>query len=166
MKRLSFDGRDCLLREANDGDVPRLRALINAAYRELWDLGMNYTGTYQDEEITRERLGKGRGFVLESDGELLATVLLSRKNEITGRDSAYISQLAVAPNLKKKGLGSLLMDHCEELARNERIPCVQLDTAQPASHLVSWYLSRGYRIVGAKQWDGKTYASWIFERDL
>lgn len=166
MKRFSFDGRDCLLREANDADVPRLRALINSAYRELWDLGMNYTGTYQDEEITRERLGKGRGFVLESDGELLATVLLSRKNEITGRDSAYISQLAVAPNLKKKGLGSLLMDHCEDLARNERIPCVQLDTAQPASHLVSWYLSRGYRIVGRKQWDGKTYASWIFERDL
>lgn len=127
---------------------------------------MNYTGTYQDEEITRERLGKGRGFVLECDGELLATVLLSRKNEITGRDSAYISQLAVSPKLKKKGLGSLLMDHCEELARDEKIPCVQLDTAQPASHLVSWYLSRGYRIVGTKQWDGKTYASWIFERDL
>lgn len=33
MKRLSFDGRDCHLREANDDDVPRLRALINAAYR-------------------------------------------------------------------------------------------------------------------------------------
>ena len=129
-------------------------------------MGLNYTATYQDEQITRERISKGRAFLLENDGLLIGTVLLKKESWIAEKNSAYVSQLAIAPALKKQGFGSLLMDWCEDLARKEGFESIQLDTAKPASHLVEWYLKRDYKIVGETQWEGKSYASWIFEKIL
>ena len=71
-------------RLVSDQDIPRVRLLVNAAYKELADKGLNYTATYQDEEITRERISQGRAFVLEKDDQLIGTVLLLKKNLFTG----------------------------------------------------------------------------------
>lgn len=154
------------IRFVKDEDIPQIRALVNHAYKELADMGLNYTATYQNEEITRDRISKGRAYVLEKDGRLLGTILLTVENYFTGRKSAYISQFAVHPKYKKQGLGSILMDHCEDLARQEKFEAIQLDTAKPAEHLVRWYQKRGYKIVGEDHYEGKTYESWIFEKDL
>ncbi|MGE3759066.1 MAG: GNAT family N-acetyltransferase [Pseudobdellovibrionaceae bacterium] len=162
----SFVFRDQTIRQVVEQDIPQIRTLVNSAYKELADMGLNYTATYQDEKLTRERVAKGRAFALEKDGRIIGTVLLRQKNYFTGRKSAYVSQLAILPELKKSGLGNLLMDLCEAIARNEGFDSIQLDTAKPAKHLVSWYLRRGYQIIGATQWDGKTYESWIFEKSL
>jgi ribosomal protein S18 acetylase RimI-like enzyme len=133
----------------------------------LTDLGLNYTATYRDEEVTRERIAGGRCFVLErADGGIVGTVLFSVKNYFTGRRSAYVSQLAIHPSLKRSGLGTVMMDLCEDLAGQEGFEAVQLDTAKPAAHLVSWYSGRGYKIVGETRWEGKTYETWIFEKPI
>lgn len=154
------------IREATDADIPAIRLLVNAAYRELADMGLNYTATYQDEAVTRERISKGRAFILVVKNEIVGTVLFTSQNYFTNRKSGYVSQLAVQPNLKRLGLGSILMDLCERAARSEGYDSVQLDTAKPALHLVNWYTSRGYKIVGETRWEGKTYESWIFEKDI
>lgn len=161
-----FSFKSQTFRTANESDVPAIRQLVNSAYKELGDLGLNYTGTYQDEEITLERISEGRAFLLEKEGQLLGTVLLKKENWFTGKNSAYVSQLAVAPQIKKQGIGSLLMDLCEDLAIKEGFESIQLDTAKPAGHLVAWYMKRGYKIVGETRWEGKTYESWIFEKIL
>lgn len=153
-------------RIAHDLDVPNIRVLVNSAYKELGDLGLNYTGTYQDEQTTRERMSAGRSYLLEKEGQLIGTVLLHKENHFTRKNSAYVSQLAVTPSLKNRGYGSLFMDLCEDLARKEGYQSIQLDTAKPAKRLVDWYVKRGYRIVGAVRWAGKTYDSWIFEKNL
>ncbi|MGE4133491.1 MAG: GNAT family N-acetyltransferase [Bdellovibrionales bacterium] len=158
--------QDFELRLARDEDVPAIRRLVNAAYKELADMGLNYTATYQDEDTTRERMSRGRTFVVERDGEIIGTVLLTTRNLFTHRRTAYVSQLAIKPELKKLGLGRVLMDHCEELARAEGFEGVQLDTAQPAVHLVNWYHRRGYTVVGETHWEGKTYDSFVFEKPL
>ncbi len=151
-------------RQAQDSDIANIRELVNSSYKELADMGLNYTATYQDEKITRERISKGKAFLLEKEGQLIGTVLLKKENWFTGKNSAYVSQLAVSPNFKRQGFGSLLMDLCEDLAVREKFESIQLDTAKTATHLVSWYQMRGYRIVGETKWEGKTYESWIFEK--
>lgn len=160
-----FSFKNYQLRLVQESDIPSLRRLVNEAYKELSDLGLNYTGAYQDEEVTRERISQGQAFVIDTGG-LQATVLLRRKNYFTNKNTSYISQLAVSPHLKKQGLGSLMMDFCEQLSLKQNFEAVQLDTAKPAQHLVNWYLKRGYRIVGETCWDGKNYESWIFEKPL
>lgn len=154
------------LRVANDGDIPAIRKLVNAAYKELADQGLNYTATYQDEQVTRNRISKGKAFLIEEDGELIASVLITNDYQMTGKNTAYISQLAVLPSHKNRGLGNLLMDFCEFIAVQEKREVMQLDTAKPAQHLVSWYLKQGYLIIGETQWEGKNYSSYIFEKAL
>lgn len=39
-------GKTYTLRPATLEDAPTLRLLLNAAYKELADLGLNYTATY------------------------------------------------------------------------------------------------------------------------
>lgn len=162
----SVSVHEFVLRPATNEDVPPIRRLVNEAYKELAERGLNYTATYQDENVTRDRMSKGRTFVLESQGVIFGTVLFKIENHFTKRNTAYISQLAIAPSLKRSGWGSKLMDHCEDLARLEGFDGIQLDTAQPAGHLIRWYLRRGYKIVGEIHWEGKTYDSYIFEKDL
>lgn len=153
-----------ILRTATDVDIPSLRRLVNIAYKELSDKGLNYTATYQDEDETRDRISKGRAFVLELNNQLIATILFFTKNHFTNKNTAYVGQFAVHPDLKKQGLGSLLMNYCEKLALDEGFEGLQLDTAKPAKHLVDWYLKRGYKIVGETHWEGKTYDSYVFEK--
>ncbi len=149
---------------ATEKDVPTIRRLVNAAYKQLADMGLNYTGTFHDEVRTLERMKQGRCFLLKDNTEILGTVLLSEENLVTGHHTAYVGQFAVWPEFKKLGIGSMLMDYCENLAMSEGFEGIQLDTAIPAEHLVSWYLKRGYEIVGQIHYDGKTYDSYIFEK--
>jgi predicted N-acetyltransferase YhbS len=164
MEMKSQSGASCHLRPVQDADIPAIRLLVNTSYKELADMGLNYTATYQDEATTRKRIDEGRAFVLELNQEIIGTVLFSTKNYFTQRNTGFVSQLAIDPQFKKSGLGSKLMDYCEELARAEGFEAVQLDTAKPARHLVDWYLRRGYAIVGETRWEGKTYESWVFEK--
>lgn len=167
IKKFLVNNQELILRKSKESDVSELRILINSAYKELSDKGLNYTATYQDEAKTQERLSKGQGFVLtDIHGKIIATILMSEENYLTQKKTAYLGQFAVLPNLKKQGIGSLLLDFCEQLAKEQNYEAIQLDTAIPAEHLVKMYLRRGYQIVGEIQWDGKTYLSYMFEKPL
>ena len=127
-------------------------------------MGLNYTASYQDEHTTAQRVKNGRAFVLLDDQQIIGTILFTTNNHKTGLNTAYISQFAIDPLYKKMGLGSQLIDYCENLAEADGFEGIQLDTAIPADHLVQWYIRRGYKIVDTVHWDGKTYDSYILEK--
>lgn len=159
-------GMDYTIRTAQMSDVSQIRILVNHAYKELAERGLNYTATYQDEAITKSRMSKGETFVLSDQNEIIGTVLFSMQNYFTLRNSGYVSQLAISPKFKRCGLGSLLMSLCEDLARSRGLEAIQLDTAKSAIHLVNWYTKLGYKMVGETHWEGKTYDSYIFEKQF
>lgn len=152
------------LSEANISMASEIRLLVNSAYQELADMGLNYTATYQDIAATIERMKTGTTFILKKQTQIVATILFSKKNYFTNKNTAYVGQFAVLPELKRQGLGTYLMDHCEQLAQQQGFDGLQLDTAIPATHLVKMYEKRGYSIVGQTHWEGKTYRSYIFEK--
>jgi predicted N-acetyltransferase YhbS len=155
------------LRQARDEDVPALRLLVNAAYEELADLGLNFTGTYQDEAITRDRMRKAEVFLLTRDSKLIASISLSVKDIGEGDTSClYINQLAVLPEFKRQGIGTYLLKFAEERAMFFGLERLRLDTAIPATHLVEVYRTMGYQEIDTVQWKGKTYSSYIMEKRL
>lgn len=153
------------VRLAGDTDVPALRRLVNAAYRTLGEMGLNYTGVTQDEETTRKRMRGREVYVLEEAGVLIGTVTFSVKERDRGR-YGYVNQLAVEPSRQRRGLGGRLMDIAEQRARDLGLRSVRLDTAVPAEHLIRWYAALGYREVSRTHWRGKTYESVILEKTL
>ena len=155
------------VRLAADADVPALRSLINAAYLELAERGLNFTGSYQDEELTRQRIQGAEVYLVERGGELLASVSLSIKPVEGQTDPClYVNQLAVAPAHKRRGLGSFLLDLAERRAEHSGLRRLRLCTAVPAFHLVGLYRRLGYAVVEEIQIEGKTYRSYIMEKCL
>ena len=110
---------------STESDIPTLRKLVNAAYKQLGDMGLNYTAVDQDEEKTRSRISKGRCFILKIEDKILGTILYTSENYFTGNKTAYVSQFAVLPEHKYMGFGSKLMDFCENLAKTEGFSGVQ-----------------------------------------
>lgn len=163
-KPIKLNAEELEIRLVCENDIPAIRSLVNAAYKELSEMGLNYTGTYQDERVTQDRISRGCAFVLEQGKKILGTVLFSERNFFTNLRTGYVSQLAIDPSFKRSGLGTILMDLCEDIASSEGFEAIQLDTAKPALHLVAWYQKRGYKIIGEVKIEGKTYESWIFEK--
>lgn len=156
-----------LTRLATDVDVPALRKLVNAAYQELADMGLNFTGTYQDDAITRRRMQDAEVHMLFLETELIASINVSIKEIENSSDKClFINQLAVRPDQKRRGIGSYLLDLAEDRARRLELSRLRLDTAIPATHLVKWYERRGYATIEEVQWQGKSYRSYIMEKRL
>ena len=164
---MNFNVKPFQIRQAKESDVPSITRLVNAAYKELADMGLNYTATYQNDDKTKERISKGRCFVLtDNSNQIIGTILVTIENYFTNSNTAYLGQFGVLPEFKKMGLGTKLMEFCENLAKEEGFSGIQLDTAIPAKHLVEWYLRRGYQIVGQEHYEEKTYDSYVFEKSF
>ena len=152
-------------RTANTEDVPKLRKLLNAAYKRLLEMGLNYNATFQDDALTAKGLLDGGSvLVVENADGIIGTMRIKEMNYIDDRKCLYLSRIAVSPELQKSGLGTILLGLAEKIARRNEFKCMQLDTAQPAKHLVSFYESQGFQIKRPIYYDGKTYVSWILEK--
>ncbi|HSL93777.1 MAG TPA: GNAT family N-acetyltransferase [Bacillota bacterium] len=151
------------IRQATETDVPALRRLVNAAYRELQDMGMNYTGATQDERITRNRMEGALTIVALMGDTPVATITLEER---TDPPSLYLNQLAVAPEHRGLGLARLMFGWAEVEARSRSLPCLMLDTATRAAHLVGIYTKYGFAVIERVQWSGKNYESYIMRKEL
>lgn len=164
MTAIEHEGSIYQCRRATQDDVRALRALLNLAYKELADRGWNYSATYQDDVATSQQITDRRVYLFEHEGQLRATVTVHDENWFTAKRSLYVGRFGVHPSLKRTGFGSKVMQAIEQLALRDGYEAIQLDTAKPAEHLVSWYQRLGYKIVGETHYEGKTYDSWIFEK--
>jgi len=156
-----------ILRLAGEGDVPKLRVLINLSYAELGEMGMNFVGVTQDEEITRDRMIGKEIWVIENidTKELVATIALNVK-ETAEKSMFYISQFGVLPEMKRNGFGSYLIHHSFDRAKARGYNIIQLDTAIPAHHLVRLYRKFGFEIVEAEHRPRPNYPSYYMDADV
>jgi GNAT superfamily N-acetyltransferase len=134
----------------------------------------------QPESVTRERLAKAQGFVaVAPGGRLVGTVAVSgpKASDATyiadpppalycEPSTAIVAQLGVHPDWRGQGIAERLLDAAETWARAQGLTRMALDTAEPAVALRERYERRGYRVVGAVQWQGKCYGSVLMIKTL
>ncbi|UJW84056.1 GNAT family N-acetyltransferase [Devosia sp. SL43] len=164
---------DPIIRPLQPGDsIPALTQLLHRAYAPLAAQGLRYMATHQSDDVTRERVASGRCFVAVTDGVICGTILYRPADRTKGSpwydrpDVASIGQFAVEPGLQSRGLGLRLMALAEDQCRADATPELALDTAEPATHLVSWYGRQGYRFIEHAQWGHTNYSSVIMSKTL
>jgi GNAT superfamily N-acetyltransferase len=152
--------------------VSDLTALLHRAYAGLAERGLRFVATWQGDEITRDRLESGEGFVAVLEGRIVGTVTLSRPRATDAESFysrpgvAYLNQLAVEPELQGQGIGHRLMDFAEDWARGIGAEELALDTAADADHLIAWYARLGYREVDRENWIMTNYESVILSKRI
>jgi len=162
------------IRELHAEDsMARLTELIHAAYAPHAAQGLRFWGTHQTEEESARRFASGRGLVAELGGEFVGTVIarppqpksplfLYRQPDVWS-----ISQLAVAPQFKGRGLGRAMHNAAETLALANGAAILALDTATPAHALIAMYEAWGYRVIGNHDWRPHTnFLSTVMSRPI
>ena len=114
------------LREANEGDLPAIAAMLRASFGEHM----------------LKRMEGGRSVVALLGAELVGCVVYE-----PGDDYVYLGRLAVLEPHRHHGIGAALVAHVEERARQLGTPRVQLAVHGAEPHLREWYASAGYVLV-------------------
>jgi ribosomal protein S18 acetylase RimI-like enzyme len=140
-------------RRATPEDLPRLRALVEKAYRgDTARQGWTHEADLLDDERTSdaelaETLADPAKRVLLAivDGAFVGTVTITDLGE--GR--AYLGMLCVDPDLQAEGLGRALIADAEDTAVEEFGATVMEMTVIDVRHdLIAYYERRGYRMTG------------------
>lgn len=162
-----------IVRELRASDsLEDLTSLLQRAYKELADAGLNFTASYQTAETTARRCADGHCFVVESEGALIGTAVLKTQfwdddpTEYQVPGTGVLGQFGVDPAWRGRGVGSALLAAVEERALRLGLTTLALDTAEPAKWLVAYYERNGFRAVGRHQWNGKTYSSLVMAKPL
>lgn len=156
------DGRAVSIRAAVLADVPALEALVDASIRVL---GANYYSASEIESSMRYVFGTdttmirdGTYVVLESAEGILgaggwsfrrtpfggdqATPVRDSDHRKPGVDPAVIRAMFVHPSAARQGIGTLILDACEQRAREAGFARLELVATLSG---VAFYERRGYR---------------------
>lgn len=136
-------------------NVPEIVALVNSAYRgesskRGWTTEEHLLdGQRTDSEMLGELLNMEDSVLWlarDADGTLLASVHL-KKDE----NSCHLGMLAVSPLHQNRGLGRLLLEHCEKFAR-DAWGCRELSMSviDLREELLAYYERRGYKSTGER----------------
>jgi len=152
--------------------ISELTRLINRAYSQLAELGLKYVGTWQGEEMTKKRLKDVECYVGVSNTQIISTIALRPPDTGKGspwylrKDVAIFGQFGVLPEYQRNGIGTMMVRHCEDRARQLGAKELACDTAEPATHLIRWYKRMGYRFIEYVDWEITNYRSVILSKTL
>ena len=157
------------LRKATPADTPALNALIARSAREL------STEDYRPAQVEgalrgafgvdSQLLSDGTYFVVENAGRIVGCGGWSFRSTLFGGDArsgrdastlnprtqaAKIRAFFVDPGQARRGIGSLLLDHCEKEARAHGFSQVELMATLPGAKL---YAARGYTALDRVHFD-------------
>ncbi|MGF6921073.1 GNAT family N-acetyltransferase [Paraburkholderia sp. 40] len=147
-----------------------LTAMLHRAFARLGAMGLNCTCTDQPVSVTKARATRGDCYVVVCDGRLIGTVTLHAPDRYSpcelyrNADIASMRQFGVDPAWQTRGIGTLLLAFADHWAATRGYAELALDTPQPATHLLAFYRSHGFRIADFMRFDGKRYDSAILRK--
>jgi GNAT superfamily N-acetyltransferase len=153
-------------------NLSRLTSLLNRCYKPLADMGFRYLSSYQDAFITQKRIENAVCLAAYHEKKLVGTISYYSVQHTFGNEwydqdfVASYGQFAVEREYQGKGIGGVLIEKVEELARKENVEELAVDTSEGAHHLIDFYVKRGYRNVGYTQWKETNYRSVLMSKKL
>jgi GNAT superfamily N-acetyltransferase len=142
--------------------ISELTAFLHRGYKSMADKGMHFVASHQSDDVTKERSDKGTCLVAVKDNRFVGTIALydsKISDHFVNISDGYFGQYTVDPLLRSTGLGSQLLSHVEEIARERGMKTLAFDTSELATDLIKYYERRGYRFIGYVKWDEVNYRS-------
>lgn len=155
-------------RDATESDIPALIALVTSAYRgdasrAGWTTEADLLdGQRIDASMLHEDLQRAQSVILLAEEAqddaaprlvACAHVAVERgEDSDDSADAAYFGMFSVRPDLQGGGIGRMVLDEAERLAR-ERFACtrMRMTVIDCRDELIAYYERRGYRRTGIKK---------------
>lgn len=146
-----------VLRLAREGDGAEMQRLVRDAYALYVDrIGREPEPLTLDHE---QVAGSGRCVLAVASGSLVGLLVWS-----TETDELLIENVAVSPAVQRGGIGTLLLDHVEQIARDAGCVRMRLYTNEAMTENLDYYRRRGFTETHRAREHG--FARVFFVKDL
>jgi len=147
-------------RNAEISDIDKIMNIIKQAQQYLKDKGVDqWQDNYPNFDVIKDDIEKRKGYVLETDGKVVATVAVSYNDEktyekiydgkwITESDYAVIHRIAVDNNYKGKRLSSLIISEIEKMCLKRNIHSIKIDTHKQNESMKKMLNNNGFKYCG------------------
>ena len=144
-----------------------LVTLFHEAFQERLEQGLEFTCSfYTPQELERRSANNVVLLATDKDnGALAGTAFIEVANDKNG-PWAYLSNMAISPNYKRCGIGSMLEKRRIEIANACGCRYVTSDTAVGAESSVKWHLKNGFKKAQLHSFSSTNYYSIIFRKQL
>lgn len=152
-----------------------LTDLLHRAYAPLAARGMNFAAATQSVEVTAQRAARGQCFVAVRNRMIVGTANVCGPEDsseqppvpwFSERNTAHVHQLAVAPEVRRLGVGARLVQRCEGWARDNGYRSMVAGAALGAQEMLSMFRRLGYNEVAQAQGPDLAYRSVILRKSL
>lgn len=146
------------LRVATIADAPAYLKLIQEAFQEVKDYGIDWPSTNATLESVTENIEKSMALVLERDGRLISTITIKQPWESRTPVSNYpfLWWFATANDYRGQGIGKQFLEQVEQevLINILKAPAYVLGTSgKKHPWLLDMYLRNGYQVLDKHEMD-------------
>lgn len=133
-------------------DIPQLVILINSAYRgDTSKKGW----TTEADLIKGERMNTASLTKMLGSTDIIFRKCVDIDHQIVGcaslemrKDELYTSLLTVSPEIQANGIGKLILNDAEAIARKRGLTSLVLDVISLRTELIDYYIRRGFEATG------------------
>jgi GNAT superfamily N-acetyltransferase len=143
-------------------DAGQLARVYRSAYRENRELGFPAKAESITESEVADWIRDVRVYVARIDGDVVGGVRVKE----TEPERVKLSRLGVHEDRKGEGVGSRLLNHVEDVSRDEGYDAIWLTTPGEHPFLPDFYRSRGYEKTGEYPLEYRDYDEIVMEKDL
>ena len=149
------------IRAADLADAPAIAAVIRAAFEPYRGrLQPTPSALSETPETIAARLAKGRGFVAEASGRIVACILTVANSA----EELYVGRLAVDPEWQGRGIATRLMAVAEEMAGKNGFAFLSLGVRLALTGNRALFEKLGFRFHSEERHPGFTEPTYIFMR--
>lgn len=128
------------LRESTYEDIQDIMRIIAQAQQYFKENNIDqWQNNYPNSEVIAQDIAEGHSYVLENEGEIIATAALSFDGESTyekiyegswikDEDYAVVHRIAVDNKYKGQGIAGKLFEMMEELCLKQGVASIKIDT--------------------------------------
>lgn len=133
-----------IFRNNDNPPTMQLAQLLNKAFKERRDEGINFSYTSYSGENLKEHVGDGYYIVAYDNDNIVGLVALIQKKKMGIRYTTH-ECLAVDPNMKNKGLATIMFQSFKELAGKLDSGFIISSTAEKAYSSIRYHQKNGFK---------------------
>lgn len=149
-----------IFRKSKIEDLESMMTIIKQAQNFLKANKIDqWQNNYPNEQVLLKDIAEGESYVLEGEGKVLATTVISFQGESTydeiyegswlsNQQYAVLHRVAVHEGYKGSGLGKKLIDHAEQMCKDKKIKSIKMDTHQDNKSMQRLLEKTGFTYCG------------------
>ena len=154
LPRQSDRGENDMLRQATDADLNQVEEGYQKHFlheKEHGAFTVFREGVYPTRADAAKALARGALYVYDENGKILGSIIADRNQpdeyETPAEKVMVIHLVMVCPEAARKGIGSSLVKHALEKARQHSCEAVRLDTGAQNIPAASLYKKLGFQLA-------------------